>query len=76
MHDGEELWRELISLHPNVVMVVSGHVPRGFEVLLSEGAEGHEVVQLMADYQQGTMCDPNGTECEIGDRSWQASSAL
>lgn len=62
VHDGEELWRELISLHPNVVMVVSGHVPRGFEVLLSEGAEGHEVVQLMADYQQGTMCDPNGTD--------------
>ena len=38
VHDGEELWQALISQHENVVMVVSGHVPQGFEVLLSEGA--------------------------------------
>ncbi|MBK6809552.1 MAG: metallophosphoesterase [Sandaracinaceae bacterium] len=62
VHDGEELWQALISQHENVVMVVSGHVPQGFEVLLSEGAGGHEVVQLMADYQRGTACDPNGTD--------------
>ena len=62
VHDGEELWQDLISQHDNVVMVVSGHVPQGFEVLLSAGAGGHEVVQLMADYQRGTECDRNGTD--------------
>ena len=62
VHDGEELWQSLISQHANVVLVVSGHVPQGFEVLLSEGAGGHPVAQLMVDYQQGDICNPFNTD--------------
>lgn len=62
VHDGEELWRELIATHENVALVLSGHVPRGFGVLESEGEAGNTVVQLMADYQRGTSCDPAGTD--------------
>jgi hypothetical protein len=62
VHDGEELWQTLISQHANVVLVVSGHVPQGFEVLLSEGAAGHPVAQLMVDYQQAEACHPFNTD--------------
>ena len=62
VHDGEELWQALISQHENVALVVSGHVPRGFETLISEGAGGRDVVQLLVDYQRGTACDPTGND--------------
>lgn len=62
IHDGEELWDALLRHHANVVMVVSGHVPRGFAVEQAVGDHGNDVVQLMADYQRGTACDPNGTD--------------
>jgi hypothetical protein len=76
VHDGEELWQTLISQHANVVLVVSGHVPQGFEVLLSEGAGGHPVVQLMADYQQGARPVTHSTApmAKATSCSWTCSS--
>ncbi|MCA9535652.1 MAG: metallophosphoesterase [Myxococcales bacterium] len=62
IHDGEELWDALLRHHANVVMVVSGHVPQGFAAEQAAGDQGNEVLQLMADYQRGTACDPNGTD--------------
>ena len=43
-------------------LVLSGHVPQGFATLLSEGAAGATVAQVMVDYQLGTTCDPLGTD--------------
>lgn len=54
VNDGEALWTKLISLYANVKLVVSGHVLHsGTGVLVSEGADGNKVVQLLSNYQNG-----------------------
>jgi hypothetical protein len=50
--DGEDLWREFVSRHPNVRLVVSGHVTGdGCGRLTSPGARGLPVHQMLSDYQ-------------------------
>lgn len=49
-NDGGDLWRELVSLHPNTVLVLSGHIHG--EGRLSEATSfGNVVHQILADYQ-------------------------
>lgn len=49
-NDGGDVWRELVSLHPNVVMVLSGHVT-GEGRLSSPTPFGNVVHQMLTDYQ-------------------------
>jgi hypothetical protein len=52
VHDGEDLWRELISQHGNIAMVLSGHVlGRGTGYLASKGEVGNTVHQMLSNYQ-------------------------
>lgn len=54
VNDGEALWTKLISLYANIKLVVSGHVLHsGTGTLVSEGADGNKVVQLLSNYQNG-----------------------
>lgn len=51
-NNGDDLWRKLVSKHPNVVLVLSGHIPVdgvGRRVDLGEG--GNLVNQVLSDYQ-------------------------
>lgn len=51
-HDGEMLWKSLISVHKNVFLVLSGHVLKnGTGFLESRGAAGNTVHQILANYQ-------------------------
>jgi hypothetical protein len=53
-NDGEMMWDKFVSQHPNVLMVVSGHVlNRGVGTLVSEGIHGNKVYQMLANYQGG-----------------------
>ena len=50
--DGEDLWRELVSKHPNFALVVNGHVlGDGLGFLESEGAGGAKVSQMLVNFQ-------------------------
>jgi len=50
--DGEELWHDLVSLHGNVAMVLSGHVlGDGAGYLASKGRVGNTVHQMLSNYQ-------------------------
>lgn len=49
-HDGGDLWRELVSQHPNAVMVMSGHIT-GEGRLSSPTMYGNVVHQMLIDYQ-------------------------
>ncbi len=50
--DGEALWEKLISQHPNIRMVLSGHVLNdGLGRLTSIGAGGQKIHQILANYQ-------------------------
>ena len=52
VNDGEELWTKLVSRHPNMALVLSGHVlGDGAGRLSSEGAAGEPIHQLLANYQ-------------------------
>lgn len=54
VHDGEEIWRKVVSRHANVRFVLNGHVLHGGAGrLASEGAEGRVVHQLLSNYQMG-----------------------
>ncbi len=49
---GEEIWDELVKLHPNVFLVVSGHsLDDGAGRLTSTGIQGNLVHQLVGNYQ-------------------------
>lgn len=50
VNDGGDLWRELVSLHPNVMFVFSGHIS-GEGRLSSTTPFGNVVHQVLADYQ-------------------------
>lgn len=57
-HDGEMLWNALVRKHPNVFLVVSGHVLRqGAAHLTSVGDAGNSVDQVLVNYQ---MLDEGG----------------
>jgi hypothetical protein len=52
INDGEEMWRKLVSLHANLLFVLSGHVLwPGVGRLTSMRPDGSHVHQLLANYQ-------------------------
>ena len=54
VNDGEQIWNKLVSKHPNIVAVFSGHVLKsGTGLLISEGEYGNKVVQILTNYQRG-----------------------
>ena len=57
-NDGEQLWEKLVKLHPNIFLVLCGHVagvssddPKPTGRLTSIGVHGNGVHQLLADYE-------------------------
>ncbi len=52
VNDGQEMWDELVSLHENIYLVVSGHVAgAGAGRLTSQGLAGNDVHQVLANFQ-------------------------
>lgn len=52
VHDGQELWDELVSRHPGFLMTLNGHVlGDGLGRMVSEGAGGQPVHQMLVNYQ-------------------------
>lgn len=51
-NDGDQIWEKLIKRHPNIFLVVSGHVKGdGAGRLTSRGDSGNVVHQILANYQ-------------------------
>jgi hypothetical protein len=51
--DGETLWNEVVRKHPNVMIVICGHVRTGgLGYRTSEGDYGNRVHEMMANYQR------------------------
>jgi hypothetical protein len=51
-NDGEEIWEKCVRRHPNIFMVVSGHVKGdGAGRLISRGDAGNAVYQMLSNYQ-------------------------
>lgn len=49
---GERIWERLAGVFPNVTLVFNGHFIAGeASRLVSQGAEGNDVVQIFANYQ-------------------------
>lgn len=52
VNDGEDMWRKFISRHPNIVMVLNGHVcGRGVSYRSDPGKEGQKIHQMLANFQ-------------------------
>lgn len=52
VNDGEQVWQKLVSRHRNIRFVLNGHVLNdGAGYLVSTGAHGQEVHQVLANYQ-------------------------
>jgi hypothetical protein len=49
-NNAEDLWQKLLSRHPQIFLVVSGH-QAGQSRRVDAGAEGGKVWQMLADYQ-------------------------
>jgi hypothetical protein len=49
-NSAEDLWKELISKHDQIFLVLCGH-HHGVATRTDKNAKGHEVLQLLADYQ-------------------------
>src|SRR5690606_35103409 len=61
VNNGEEMWEKLVKKHPNILMVVSGHVLNdGVGTLVSEGEHGNNVYQMLANFQGGVEGSVNG----------------
>ncbi len=55
--DGEELWQNLVSKHPNCILTLNGHVLEdGLGRLTSQTPGGRQVHQMLCNYQMR----PNG----------------
>ena len=51
-NDGEQMWEKFVRHHPNIFMVVSGHVKGdGAGRLTSKGDHGNLVHQMLSNYQ-------------------------
>lgn len=60
-NNGEQMWQKLIAKYPNIVFVFSGHVLNdGTGLLVSEGAGGNRVCQILSNYQRGVNGSKNG----------------
>lgn len=58
-NDGQQIWEKLVSRHPNIALVLSGHDPSENVVTLqSVGAHGNVVTQM--------LIDPQGMDLEGG----------
>jgi hypothetical protein len=66
-NDPEMMWDEFISRHDQIFLVLSGHVGgQGFSV--DTNRAGHQVYQMMADYQgRGQTALDAGVEADVGD---------
>jgi hypothetical protein len=52
VNDGEEMWQKFIKKHPNISMVLSGHVLNdGQGRRVSVGDYGNKVYQMLSNYQ-------------------------
>ncbi|WP_217896393.1 metallophosphoesterase [Oceanobacillus rekensis] len=52
VNDGEEMWQKFVKQHPNISMVLSGHVLNdGQGRRVSVGNYGNKVYQMLANYQ-------------------------
>lgn len=61
VHDGEQLWEQLIRKHPNIRFVFSGHVLNGgVGNLVSINDAGFPVYQFLANYQEGVKGSKEG----------------
>lgn len=49
-NSGEGMWQKLIRKHDNIFLVVSGHV-LGVHLQTSTNGHGHEVYEILTDYQ-------------------------
>jgi hypothetical protein len=56
VHDGEQLWRELVSKHRNVIMTFNGHVLGDGLGRVTTAAAGREISQQLVNFQMR----PNG----------------
>lgn len=50
LNDGKQIWDKLVFNHPNMTMVLSGHVCVAAR-LASKGRSGNTVCQMLVDYQ-------------------------
>lgn len=61
VNDGGQIWEKLVSKHPNIIAVVCGHILKtGVGTLISEGKDGNNVYQMLANYQRGVEGSQNG----------------
>ena len=61
VNDGGDLWRKLVSRHPNMVMTINGHTLQdGVARLSSQGEHGNTVHQMLANYQRMRPTNGNG----------------
>ena len=55
VNDGEEMWKKFVKKHPNISMVLSGHVLNdGQGRRVSVGDYGNKVYQMLSNYQMQT----------------------
>ncbi|WP_168201394.1 LamG-like jellyroll fold domain-containing protein [Qingshengfaniella alkalisoli] len=58
--DGEEIWRDVIASHPNVVFTAGGHIfGDGAETVVSYNDYGNAVYQFLVNYQNGVANEAN-----------------
>jgi hypothetical protein len=63
---GERIWNDLVRNHDNIFMVVSGHIV-GWAHQTSTNDAGHEVVEILSDYQW----EPDGlSQPPLGGDGW------
>ena len=52
VHDGEELWQNLVSKHDNFILTLNGHVLKdGLGQLMSKNAADKDVHQVLVNFQ-------------------------
>ena len=52
INDGQEMWDKLVKRHPNMFMVINGHVLNdGLGYLVSQGDAGNNVYQMLVNFQ-------------------------
>ncbi len=64
VNDGQGIWDKFTSLHPNIIMVLNGHIGgTGVGNLPMKGAGGQTVHQLAANYQKKGKLSPRYSGC-------------
>lgn len=61
VNDGRGIWKKFVSRNSNIVAVVCGHVLKtGVGTLVSAGASGNRVYQMLANFQRGVAGSERG----------------